>query len=190
MIENKLLRNRPPTPIPPLEEIAEETEDGEELEEWELTGRRSMSVEDMARDIGATPAHKGTEVPTKTELAKERSKSPPQCRREAADNKFFMPPPPPPSAVLISDSPSPVNDHEYCTNCNQQAQMKIMCPFHLKKTCSKCGQPGHNIITCGRPLKKAVRPPNVKPLPENTPPTPGPSNLHLIPKGKGGNFCS
>ena len=29
-----------------------------------------MSVEDMARNIEATPAHKRTEVPTKTELAK------------------------------------------------------------------------------------------------------------------------
>ena len=117
-MENNLLQNRPPTPIPPLEEIVEETEDEEELEEWELTGRRSMSVEDMAKDIGATPAHKRTEVPTKTELAKERNKSPPQCRREAEDDKFFMPPPPPPPAVLMTDSPSPVNDHEYYTNCN------------------------------------------------------------------------
>ena len=58
MIANKLLQYRAPTPIPPLEELVEQTEDEEELEEWELTGRRSMSVEDMARDIGATPAHK------------------------------------------------------------------------------------------------------------------------------------
>ena len=71
-----------------------------------------MSVEDMARDIGATPAYKRTEVPTKPELVKERSKSPHQCRREAADDTFCMPPPPPPPAVLITDSPSPVNDHE------------------------------------------------------------------------------
>ena len=70
VIENNKLQNRPPTPIPPLEEIEEEREDEEELEEWEVTGRRSMSVEDMARDIGATLAHKRTEVPTKTELAK------------------------------------------------------------------------------------------------------------------------
>ena len=122
-----------------------------------MPGRRSMSIEDMARVIGATPAYKRTEVPTKTELAKERSKSPPQCRREAEDDEFFMPPPPPPAAVLITDSPSPVDDHEYCTNCNQEGHMKIMCPFHLKKTCRKCGHPGHNIITCGRPPKKAVR---------------------------------
>ena len=77
VIENNLLQNRPPTPIPPLEEIEEVTEDEEGLEEWELPGRRSMSVEDMARDIGATLAHKRPEVPNKTELAKERSKSPP-----------------------------------------------------------------------------------------------------------------
>ena len=118
MIENHELQNRPPTPIPPLEGIEEETEDEEELQEWELTGRRSMSVEDMATDIGATPAYKRTEVPTKTELAKKRSKSPRQCRREAEDDKFFMPPPPPPAAVLMTDTLSPVNDHEYCTNCN------------------------------------------------------------------------
>ena len=36
----------------------------------------------MARDIGATPAHKRTEVTHKTELRKERSKSAPQCREE------------------------------------------------------------------------------------------------------------
>ena len=65
-----------------------------------------------------------------------------------------------------------------------------MCPFYLKKTCRKCRQPGHNIITCGRPPTRAVRPQNLKPLPENTPPTPGASKLHLIQKGKGGNFCS
>ena len=100
VIENNRLQNRPPTPIPPLEEIEEETEDEEELEEWELTGRRSMSVEDMARDIGATLAHKRAEVPTKTKLAKERSTSPPQCRKEAEDDKFFMPPPPPPPAEI------------------------------------------------------------------------------------------
>ena len=70
-----------------------------------MTECRTMSVEDMARDIGGTPAHKRTEVPTKTELAKERCKAPPQCRREAEDHKFFMPPPPPPPAVLITDSP-------------------------------------------------------------------------------------
>ena len=86
-----------------MQEIEEETEDEEKLEEWELTGRRRMSVEDMARDIGGTPAYKRTEVPTKTELAKKRRKSPLQCRREAEDDKFFMPPPPPPSAVLITD---------------------------------------------------------------------------------------
>ena len=149
-----------------------------------------MSVEDMARDIGAILAHKRTEVSNKTELAKERSKYPPQCRREAEDDKFFMLAPPPPPAVLITASPSPVNDHEYCTNCNQKGHIKIMCSFHLKKTCRKCGQPGYTIITCGRPRKKAVRPQNLKPLPENTSPTPGPSNLHLIQKGKGGNFCS
>ena len=34
VIENNPLQNRPPTPIPPLEEIEEETEDEEELEEW------------------------------------------------------------------------------------------------------------------------------------------------------------
>ena len=76
-----------------------------------------MSIEDMARDTEATPAYKRTEVPTKTELAKERSKSPPQCRRTAADDELFMPPAPPPAAVLITDSPLPVNDYEYCTNC-------------------------------------------------------------------------
>ena len=90
-----------------------------------------MSVDDMARDIGATPAHKGTEVPTKTELAKERSKSLLQYRREAKDDKFIMSPPPPPPAVLITDSPSPVNNHEYCINCNNKAHMKIMYLFHL-----------------------------------------------------------
>ena len=155
-----------------------------------MSGTSSMSVEDMARDIAATPAHTMTEIPTKTELGKERSKSPPQCRREAEDDKFFMPPPPPPPAVLIIDSPSLVNDHAYCTNCNQKGHMKIMCPFHLKKACRKCGHPGHNIITCGRPPKKAVRPENLKPDPDNTPPIPGPSNLHLIQKGKRENFCS
>ena len=149
-----------------------------------------MSVEAMARDIGATSADKRTEVPIKTELAEERSKSPPQCRREAEDDKFCMPPPPPPSAVLITDTPSPVNDHEYCTNCNQLGHMKITCPFHHKKTYTNYVQPGHNFITCGRPPKKAVRPQNLKPLPDNTPATRGTSNLHLIQKGKGGNFCS
>ena len=94
VIENNRLQNRLPTPIPPLEEIEEETEDEYELEEWQLTRRRSMSVEDMARDIGATPAHKRTQVLTKTELEKERSKSPPQCRREAEDDKVFLLPPP------------------------------------------------------------------------------------------------
>ena len=64
-----------------------------------------------------------------------------------------------------------------------------MCPFHLKKTCSKYGQPGHNIIIYSRPPTKAVRPQNLKPFPENTPPIPGPSNLHLIQKRKAGNFC-
>ena len=73
VIEKNRLQNRPPTPIPPLEEIEAETEDEEELAEWELTGRRSMSVEDIARDIGATPARKRTKVATKTELVKERS---------------------------------------------------------------------------------------------------------------------
>ena len=90
-----------------------------------------MSVKDIARDIGATPAHKRTEVPTRTELAKERSKSPPQCRREAEDDEFVMPPPTPPPAVLITDSSSPVNDNEYCTNCNKPEHMKIMCALHL-----------------------------------------------------------
>ena len=149
VIENDRLQNRPPTPIPPLEEFEEETEDEKELEEWHLTGRRSMSLEDMARDIGATPAYKRTEVPTKTELAKERSTSPLQCRREAEDDNFVMPPPPPTPTELITDSPSPVNDHEYCPNCNQKGHIIIMCPFHLKTTCRECGQPGHNIITCG-----------------------------------------
>ena len=60
--------------------MEEQIEDEEELEEWESTGRRSISVEDMARDIGAIPAHKRTEVTIKTELAKEGSKSPPHCR--------------------------------------------------------------------------------------------------------------
>ena len=190
MIENTRLQNIPSTPLPSLAELEEETEDEEELKKWELTERRSMSVEDMARDIGATPAHKRTRVPTKTELAKERSKSPPQCRREAEDDKFFMPPPPPPLAVVITDSPSPVNDHEYGNNCNKKAHMQIMCSFHLKKTSRQCGQPGLNIITCGRPPKKGVRPQNLKPLPGDTPATPGPSKLYLIHKGKCGHFCS
>ena len=90
-----------------------------------------MTVEEKARDIVATLAHKRTEVPTKTELAKVRSESPLQCRREAEDDEFFMPPPPPPPTVLITDSPSPVNDHKYCTHCNQNGHMKIMCPFQL-----------------------------------------------------------
>ena len=68
--------------------------------------------------------------------------------------------------------------------------MRIMCPFHLNETCRKCGKPGDNIITCGRPPKKAVRPQNLKPPPEDTPTIPGPSNLHLIQEGKCGNFCS
>ena len=149
-----------------------------------------MFVEDMSRDIVATPAHKRTEVPTQTVLAKERSKSPSQCRTEAEDDKFFMAPPPPPPTVLITDSALAVNDHEYCINRNHKGQMKIMCPSHLKKTCRKCGQPEHNISTCVRPHKKAIRPQNFNPLPEHTPATPGPSNLRLIQKGKGGNFCS
>ena len=70
VIENSRLQNRLPTTIPPLEEIEDDTEDEEELEEWELPERRSMSVEVMARDIGATPAHKRTEVPTKTEIGR------------------------------------------------------------------------------------------------------------------------
>ena len=179
-IENNKLPNRPATPIPPQGEMEDETEDKEELEEWEWTGRRSMSVKDMARDIGATAAHERTEVQTKTELAKERRESPPQCRREAEDDKVFLPPPPPPAAVLITDSPSPVNDDEYCTNCNQLGHMKIMCTFRLKKTCRKCGQPAYNIITSGRTPKKSVKPQNLKPLPANTPTTTGSSNLHPI----------
>ena len=78
-----------------------------------------MSVEDMARDIGATPAHKRTEVPTRTELANQRSKSPPECRTVAEDDKVFLPLPPMPPAVVITDSPSPVNDHDYYHNCNK-----------------------------------------------------------------------
>ena len=144
----------------------------------------------MARDIVATPAYKRTELPTKTELHKERSKSPLKYRREAEDDKFFMPPPPPPPTVLIADSPSPVNNHEYCTNCNQLVHVKIMYPCHVKKTCRKCGEPAPNIITCGSLANKAVRPRNLKPLPEITPRTRGPSNVHLIQKGTGGNFCS
>ena len=70
VIENNLLQNRPTIPIPPLEAIEEETVDEEEFKESELTGRRSISVEEMARDIGATPVHKWTEVTNKTELAK------------------------------------------------------------------------------------------------------------------------
>ena len=108
----------------------------------------------MARDIVSTPGHKRTEVPTKTELAKERNKSPPQCRREAEDDEFFSRPPPPLPEVLIINSPSPVNDQKYCTNCNKVGKMKIMCLFYFKKTCSICEQPDHNIITCGRPLKQ------------------------------------
>ena len=131
VIENNKLQHRPPTTIPPLQAIEEQTEDEEELEEWNLTGRRTICVEDMARYIGATPAYKRTVVPTKTELAKERSKSPLQCRREAEEDKFFMPPLPLPPAVLITDSPSPGNDHVYCTNCNQKGHMKFMCPIHL-----------------------------------------------------------
>ena len=65
-----------------------------------------------------------------------------------------------------------------------------MCLLHLNKTYGKCWQPGHNIITCGRPPKKAIRPQNLKHLPENKPPTAGPSNLHPIQKGKVGNFTS
>ena len=60
--ENNLLQNRPTTPIPPLKEIEEETEDDKELEEWESTGSRSMSLEEMARDIGAIPGHNCEEV--------------------------------------------------------------------------------------------------------------------------------
>ena len=138
VIKNNMLQNRPPIPIPPLPEIEEESE--EELDESELTRRRRMSVEDMARDIGAIPAYKRTEVLTKTELVKERRTSPPQCRMEAEDDKFFIPSPSPPPAVLITDSPSPVNDHEYCTNCKKKRHMKIMCPFYLKKTCRKCSK--------------------------------------------------
>ena len=67
--------------------------------------------------------------------------------------------------------------------------MKIIRPVHRKKSCRKCGQSGHHIITCCRPPKKAVRPQNLKPLPEATSPTPGSSNLHLIEEDKGGNFC-
>ena len=113
-----------------------------------------MSVEHIAIDIGATPAHKRTEVPTKTELAKERSKSLLQCRREADDDKFFMSPPPPPAAVLITKAP---DYHKYSTDCNQKAHMEIMCPFQLKQTCRKCVQLGPNMISSGRPPKKAVR---------------------------------
>ena len=68
--------------------------------------------------------------------------------------------------------------------------MKIMCPFQLRKTCRKCAQPGNDIITCGRLHKKAVRPQNLKPLPEDTSAIPGTSDLHLIQKGNGRNFCS
>ena len=149
-----------------------------------------MSVEDIARDIGATPPHKRTEVSTKTELGKESRQSVPQYRRVAEDVEFIMPPSAPPPAVLITDSLSPVNDHEYCTNCNQKGHIKIMGPFHVKKTCSKCGQPDHNIISCGRPPKKAVKPQDLTPLPDDTPATPGTSNLHLIYAGKGANFYS
>ena len=48
VIENDKLQNRPPTPIPPLEEIEEEPQDEEEAGQWEVTGRRSMSAEGMA----------------------------------------------------------------------------------------------------------------------------------------------
>ena len=155
-----------------------------------MTGRRSMSVEHMVRDIGATPAHKGTELPTERELAKQSSKSPPRCRREIEDDKLFIPPPPPPPAVLNIDSPSPVNNHECCTNCNHKEHMKIMCTSYLKKTCRKCDQPGHNIITCGRPPKKAGRPQNVKPLPENFSPTPHFSKYSTIRTGYRGHYQS
>ena len=141
-----------------------------------------MSVEDRARDIVATPAHKRTEVPPKTALAKEKSKSPPQYRREAEDDKFIMPTQPPSPGVLITDTPSPVNDHEYCTNCKKFGHMTIMCTFHVKKTGRIYGHPSHNIITCGRPPKKAVRPQNLKPLPEDTSPILCISLLHLIHK--------
>ena len=114
--------------------MEEETEVEEELEEWELTGRRSMSIEDMARAIGATPAHKRTQVSTTTELAKERCKSAPQCRTEGEDDKFFMPPPPPPPAVILTNSRLPGNDHEYCTNCNQLVHMKSCVHFTSKQT--------------------------------------------------------
>ena len=145
----------------------------------------------VGKPIYNTPSHnKRTDVPTKCDLTKARSISAPHCRREAEDDKFCMPPPPPHTTVRIIDVRSLINNYEYCTNCNLTGHMKIMCPFHLKNTCRKCGQPGHNIITCGRPPKKAVRPQNLKPAPEHTPSTPGPSNLHLIQKGKRGNFSS
>ena len=184
MIENEKEQNRPATLIPPLAGIEQQKEDEEELEEWQVTGRRSMSVEDMATDMVATPAHKRTKVANKTQLAKWRRNSPPECRREAEDDKFFMPPLPPPPAVRITDSSSPGNVHKYCINYNQVGYMKIICPFYVKKTCRNCGQPGHNFITCGSPYDKTVPPRNLKPLPENTSTTPGPSNLRLIQERK------
>ena len=63
-------------------------------------------------------------------------------------------------------------------------------PIPPVKTCRKGGQPGRNIVTCGRPPEKGVIPQTLKPLPENTPPTPGTSTVHLIQKGKAANFCS
>ena len=51
VIENNKPQNRPSTPLPPLQDIEEETEHEAELQEWELTGRRHMSVADMASDI-------------------------------------------------------------------------------------------------------------------------------------------
>ena len=144
----------------------------------------------MARDIRATPAHKRTEVPTRTELANKRSKSPPECRRVPEDDKVFLPLPPTPPAVVITDSPSPVNDHDYYYDCNKLWHLRIICPFLRRKTCRKCEQPGHNITTCGRPRKNTICTQKLKPLPENTPLATGPSDLHLIQKCKVCNCCS
>ena len=101
-----------------------------------------------------------------------------------------MPPPPPRTALLMTKSLSSFNDHAYCTDSHNSGYMKIMSSFHVTKTCRQYGQPGHNMITCGRLHKTEVRPQNLKPLPEVTSHKSGSRNGHRIQQGSGANCCS
>ena len=65
-------------------------------EDWEREGERPKSIEEMAAEIGATPAHKRTYVPSTQELAEQRKKKPPTCKSTAELPTLQPPPPAPP----------------------------------------------------------------------------------------------